>query len=307
MGLFQQAEEKAKRIKMYVYGPSGVGKTVFSLYWPSPAVIDTEGGTDHYGSEFKFDVIQTTNLEKIEEAIDELLENPGDHRTLVIDPFTIVYQMIEDRTLRRLRMRKSNPAYTLQPLDYKVVKADLKGLVNKIIALDMNIIVTARSKPQYSNEEGDFMKIIGQEPDGPRELPFMFDTVLETFINDEGIRTARVIKDRTNKLPSEFSFDYNEVVRHVDVKGVTRKPEVFRQKENLAELSGRNFEVELDGQVIKTAGITAEQLNDLQTKIVDMDQEKVQAKLSSDYKVSSFLDLRSDEATMFLESLDEDQ
>jgi len=41
----------------------------------------------------------------------------------------------------------------------------------------MNVIVTARSATLYSQEE--FMKILGTKPDGPKDLPYMFDVVLE--------------------------------------------------------------------------------------------------------------------------------
>jgi len=44
LGIFQPASPTDRRLKMYIYGPHGVGKSVTSLQMPSPAVIDLDGG-----------------------------------------------------------------------------------------------------------------------------------------------------------------------------------------------------------------------------------------------------------------------
>ena len=54
MSMFKKAETQADRLKMYIYGEAGTGKTVTSLQFPNPAVIDTEKGTTHYGKFFDF-------------------------------------------------------------------------------------------------------------------------------------------------------------------------------------------------------------------------------------------------------------
>ena len=54
MTLFQKANKVPRRLKMYIYGESGTGKTVTSLHFPSVACIDTEKGTDFYGEIFDF-------------------------------------------------------------------------------------------------------------------------------------------------------------------------------------------------------------------------------------------------------------
>jgi len=40
MSLFQIAEPVATRLKCYLYGESGCGKTIVSLSFPNPAVVD---------------------------------------------------------------------------------------------------------------------------------------------------------------------------------------------------------------------------------------------------------------------------
>ena len=146
MSLFKKAQPSAQRLKMLIYGEAGTGKTVTSLHFPNPAVVDTEKGTEYYGAMFDFHKIESFNPDKVSEALDELLEDPQGFKTLVIDPFTVLYDGIIDKHVSRMRKKTGNPDYTLQPLDYKHIKSDVKMLVSKLLALDLNIIVTARSK-----------------------------------------------------------------------------------------------------------------------------------------------------------------
>jgi hypothetical protein len=124
MSLFEKAEAKANRLKMYVYGPSGSGKTVTSLHFPNPAVIDTEKGTNFYGDNFDFFRIQTQDHEVVDEAIDELLADPKDFKTLVADPIRRIDDSIVLKQLKRMRVKKNNPNYSLAPLDYKTIKEE---------------------------------------------------------------------------------------------------------------------------------------------------------------------------------------
>ena len=48
-GPFQPAASSDRRLKLLLWGDSGVGKTTLALQFPHPAVIDLEGGTEHYG------------------------------------------------------------------------------------------------------------------------------------------------------------------------------------------------------------------------------------------------------------------
>jgi septin family protein len=49
---FEPKSKKEKRLKILVYGESGSGKTRFALSLPKLAMIDTEGGTDHYDGDY---------------------------------------------------------------------------------------------------------------------------------------------------------------------------------------------------------------------------------------------------------------
>ena len=182
MSLFKPAEKEAKRLKMYVFGDSGTGKTVTSLKFPKPVMIDAEKGSDYYGSMFEFERLQTSDPKIVNQALDELLKDPKDYKTLVIDPFSIVYDRILNLQESKMKMKTGNPSYSLQPLDYKHIKGAVKSIIYRILALDMNVIITARSKPLYSNADGDFMKVIGKS-----DKPSGYMNTFFAAVKDAGI------------------------------------------------------------------------------------------------------------------------
>jgi hypothetical protein len=105
---------KTRRVK--IKNLTKQSKTVTSLHFPNPAVIDLERGTDYYDSAFNFEVLQTTDIDEVNNAIDELIKDPRDRKTLVIDPFTVYWDQLQDKHQKRLRVKKGNPNYVLQPL-----------------------------------------------------------------------------------------------------------------------------------------------------------------------------------------------
>jgi len=300
MQLFTKAEPRAERLKMYIYGEAGTGKTITSLHFPSTAVIDTERGTDHYGRYFDFNRIQTVDPDIVHQAIDELLQDSNGVKTFVVDSFTSLYDSILDKQVTRMKMKTGNPHYSIQPLDYKFIKAEVKSLVQKMLALDMNVIVTARSKVLYSQEE--FMKPIGTTPDGPKELPYMFDIVLELTTTDN-IHNATVVKDRTNKLPPTFEFTYKALTDFIGIEGLERDPVVFEQQRRLDERVGRTVEVQFNGEKIKTAGVSGVTLTKLKKAFKTIDAAIIAEKLKADYMAASVLDLKEDEGQLLLQDI----
>ena len=266
-------------------------------------MIDTEKGTNFYGDKFDFFRIQTQDHEVVETAIDELLKDPQDFKTLVIDPIRRIDDSINLKQLKRMRVKKANPNYALAPLDYKVIKEERNILFRKILSLDMNIILTAPTKTQYSEDESEFMKVIGVQPDGPKDLPYLVDIVLRLEKDAEGKRWAVVDKDRSNRLPERFEFSYASFVTYLGVEGLEREAVKFDQQDTFNEAAGRNNEVVFQGTAIKTAGITGAQLEQLQNAVSNLDEAEVNHKLLDEYAVTSALDLRQDEAALFIKSL----
>ncbi len=210
---FQAAQSLEKRIKLFLWGDSGAGKTTHGLKFPEPAIIDMEGGADLYGDAYKFHVFRTTNSDEVMATVDWLLTHEHPFRTLVIDPITVYWDALQRKYSEIfLHRNKSSKGYKFefydfQPRDWMVIKAEFKELIRKLIALDMNVIVTARQKVQYA--DGAFMKVIGQTFDGEKSLPYLFDTIVHLYRDRKGRFLGECLKDRSNKLPhGEFEVSY---------------------------------------------------------------------------------------------------
>lgn len=305
MSLLEEAKQEDIRLKMLIYGEPGTGKTVTSLHFPSPAVIDPEKGTNHYAKYFKFKKIHSSEPAVVANVVNELLAAPGGVKTFVIDPFTLVYDKMVQNQESRMKIKYGNPNYTLQPADYKVIKSEMKALVDKILSLDMNIIVTARSSTLYSTEE--FMKAEGTKADGPKDLPYLFDVVLELKKDKTtGKFIAITHKDRTNTLPTEFEFAYSSFVQYVGLEGLEREPVVFKQIQQLNERTGRKRQVTFNEKPVMTAGVSGEQLEKIAKLTSDYGSDLLLEKIKGDYFVDSILDLKEDEARLLIHTITEE-
>ncbi|MBU1701037.1 MAG: ATP-binding protein [Candidatus Eisenbacteria bacterium] len=210
---FKKSRSLDKRLKLFVWGDSGTGKTTLALQFPNPAVIDLEGSADLYGGLFDFDVLRASTADEAMTAVQWLASHQHEYRTLVIDPVSVYWDALQkkwsDIFLRRNKGSKGYrfEFYDLQVRDWMTIKAEFKDFIRRIIALDMNVIVTARQKTQYA--DGAFMKAIGETFDGEKSLPYLFDTILRLYRDEKGRFLGECIKDRSQKLPlGEFELSY---------------------------------------------------------------------------------------------------
>jgi len=312
LSLFRKAQDEAVRMKACFYGKPGVGKSWTALHFPKPVVIDLEKGTALYGADFDFGVLRTQDVKVIEDAVDELMVDPQDYRTLIIDPMSVYCDLVQEDFLKQKRIDTGDPNAALKGTDYGPIKARIRRFINKLLSLDLNIVVTAREKPEF--QEGAFMKQVGVLPDIHKEVPHMFDTIIWIYIDDEGNRRGIahpdvapgvVAKDRS-KLPKEkFIFNYENLEKSWGLEGLSRKAESVTKQAATIEVK-REVDIVLDsGSGIKTAGITAEQLKKLEDKIGKdkKRQSEFATFLQSNYGVGTAVDLREDEAELVISSL----
>ena len=282
---FQKATAFDKRLKLFLWGEYGTFKTPLALQFPNPAVIDLEGGTDHYRNQFNFDLLKATAPDDIMEAVDWLLVNPHPYRTLVIDPVTIYWDALQRKWADIFLKRKKGGAgykidfYELQPNDWRYIKGELNTLLRKLVALDMNIIVTARQKTRY--KEGAFMEAIGETFDGDKSLPYMFDTIVHTFLGDDEEPMGKCLRDRTRTLSKEpFKLAYTFFEKLFGEDALTReaKPITFATKEEKAKIT----------EYIEKLGLS---------------EEKVKQRLAT-YGATTLDDLTEDNAKLIIEKLE---
>lgn len=216
---FLPASTKAKRLKVLIWGPSGSGKTTLALQAPRPAVIDLEGGSELYGDSFPFDVSQLTTADEVMDAVNGLMTTNHDYQTVVIDPITVYWEALQRKWseifLQRNRTSKGfrHEYYDFQPKDWMTIKDELRLLMAKLVRLDMHVIAIARQKPLYA--DGGFMRVVGDTFDCEKSIPYVFDTVIQTYCDEKGKFMAKCHKDRTHKLPTEpFEISYDILARH---------------------------------------------------------------------------------------------
>lgn len=302
---FKKSSSSPTRLKMLLYGDAGCGKTITALSMPEPAVVDTERGTDWYGNKIDFDVIQTSDSDEIREAIKEIVDDPDNtYKTLVIDSFSILQESIEERYLNQQRIKKGNPNYTFQPLDYKFVKNRVKSIIHDLLAVDMNIVCTAKTKPVYEAQEGDFIgKVVGMAPEVRKEVPYLFDVVIELRVVGD-TRMAIVHKDRTNTLPREIDdFTYQKLTEYFGVEALEREPVQLKGKKDSEQRRNRTNEIIFQGEKVMSAGITEDTLNGLAILAKGLSKGVLSLKLMDQYGQDSLLDLREDEAQLLMKDL----
>jgi len=260
----KKPEQKEKRLKMFVFGPAGVGKTIAALKFPNAYIIDTERGTDFYAksiNDSKSVVLQTLNPDDIKAEIKELLTTKHSYRTLIIDPITQVYNATQEKWNRKFEQHaKSEKEKDIQDFGMRYwgkVKSDFKGLQRLLLALDMNVIVTAHQKDVY----GTGFSKIGVTFDSMKGDDYFFDMIFR--IKKAGIkRDAETIKERAdidcNKFPEEFEWSYENFKKFYGADIIEREaiPVVMASNEQVAKLN----------RLIEIVKISDDQINKWLTK-----------------------------------------
>lgn len=313
---FKKASPENRRLKIYLYGKAGAGKTYAAVQFPNPAVYDLEHKALSFSDDFEFDIKEPSYTDpseillELNKEIDDLMANPGDYKTLIIDSASVLTDLVGDKHLRRLREKKQNPLLSLGPAEYKLIKSDIKSFVNKLMLLDMNVVMTARIKNQYDTESLEMMKIIGTEPDAHKEFPALFHIVIE--LQGDGPsdpRTAIVRRDNTRRLPAKIEdFSFEKLLGYFKDSGYDIAGTAKSVKPTMHKRKFKFIDVQFNGETIQTAGVTGPTLERLAEICTNkkITKEELADKLSSDYPgAESPLDLREDEAQLLLKDLEQ--
>jgi hypothetical protein len=196
-----------KRLKAFFYGMAGTGKTFTSIQFPSPYLIDTERGAENkkYVEALKKSggmIYQTADFEELMKEVKSLLTEKHEYKTLIIDPLTTLYNDLIDKA--------GIKHGTDFGRHYGEANKRMKHLLNLLLRLDMNVIITSHAKTEY----GQNMSVLGQTFDCYKKLDYLFDLVFE--IQKRGKeRFAVVKKTRLDGFPDteSFPFSYEEVAQ----------------------------------------------------------------------------------------------
>jgi hypothetical protein len=203
----KKPEAIEKRLKALFYGGAGVGKTTAAIQFPKPYLIDTEKGAenDQYTKLIQKAggvVFQTSDFNELMAEVKALLTEKHEYKTLIIDPLTTLYNDLLDKSAL-----KNGTDFGRH---YSDANKQIKHLLNLLLRLDMNVIITSHAK----NEYGQNMSVLGQTFDCYKKLDYLFDLVFEIQKRGKD-RVALVKKSRIEKFPDTetFPFSYADIAQ----------------------------------------------------------------------------------------------
>jgi hypothetical protein len=230
----------SKRLKALFYSPAGGGKTTAAIQFPSPYLIDTERGAendsyvkllDQSGGAYFF----TTDFDDMMAEVKELHTQQHNFRTLIIDPLTVTYNDLLDKSAKSLATKEDPEGMAF---GRHKAKADrqVKHLLNMLLRLDMNVIITSHAKKVW----GPGMVDLGQTFDCYAKLDYLFDLVFELQKRGKD-RVGIVRKTRCEGFPEGevFPFCYDEIADRYGREVLERKAaaEQLATAEQVAELT----------------------------------------------------------------------
>src|SRR3954464_517167 len=127
----KKPEAVEKRLKLFMFGPAGVGKTTAAIQFPNSYIIDCEKGAENYDKLIGASnsvVFQTTDIHEVIQEVKSLLTEKHDYRTLVIDPITTIYNDLLEKCEAQVGSEFGR--------HYGAANKTMKRLANLIMALD---------------------------------------------------------------------------------------------------------------------------------------------------------------------------
>jgi hypothetical protein len=159
-------------------------------------------------------VFQTSDFGELMTEVKSLLTEKHEYKTLVIDPLTTVYNDLLDKSALKHGTDFGR--------HYNDANKQIKHLINLLLRLDMNVIITSHAK----NEYGQNLAVLGQTFDCYKKLDYLFDLVFE--IQKRGKERVGVVKkSRIEVFPDgeQFPFSYEEISKRYDKKILERNAE----------------------------------------------------------------------------------
>lgn len=282
-------EVKEKRLKLFLFGPAGYGKTTCAIQFPKAYIIDTEKGTDFYATTINnmgSVVLQTNNPDEIKEELKNLLTEKHDYKTLIIDPMTQVYNSLQDKWTKVFeKYAKDTKDKEVQDFGMRYwskVKSEFKAIQRIILALDMNVIITSHQKDVYG---ANFSKV-GVTFDSMKGDDYLFDMIFR--LDKQGDkRMAYTVKERAelgkSKFPDVFEWSYDNFLKFYGSKIIERasKPVNMATHEQVLKLNQLIEVVKIDDETISKwlvkadAGSFEELTSDQIDKCIEFVEKKI--------------------------------
>jgi len=228
-----QVTECNKRLKVFLYGESGCGKSYFCTQFPKTYYIDCEGRikrqiyADHLNKNDSC-VFQTDKFSELMLEIKALASVKHDYQTLVIDSITPIYTKLVDEC--HVNLMKLNRKLRFSE-EYLEANKKFKKLMDLLRVIDMNVIVTAHSKCKWEDD-----KATGTTFDAYKKFDYYFEVVMEAKLEHDAKKNnydykANIKKSTIISLPPNhaINFSYDEFKHLYDKELKTFSPKPVMQ------------------------------------------------------------------------------
>jgi AAA domain len=231
------------RPKILIFGREGIGKTWFSLQFPSVYFVDTEGGAnrDHYtdllekaGGVYLGPTEGALDFETVIGQVQALASEKHHYKTLVIDSVTKLFNAAISDEAERLGDKDAFGASKKPAVQY------MRRLVTWLMRLDMSVILTCHQKDIWGLSDKGQREVVGAGPDAWEKLSYELDLC----INVQKVgprRIGKIGKSRLLGFPENDTFDFNfETFAEMygrDVIEADSKPLNLATNEQVAEIT----------------------------------------------------------------------
>ena len=194
----EKLEDRDQHINGLVYGPSGVGKTVFASTAPRPILwLEAEGGTHSISDRTDIDVARVTGLETYREALVFLEKNPETYQTVVLDsiPETGVAVMSQ---IMKAAVEADEDRDEYSPLfkEWGRLTGVMRSIVRSFRDLPMHTIFTALEREDADEMTGRIKVRPRLSPTLADELPGYMDFVGYMYAKGDIIDTKTPEEER---------------------------------------------------------------------------------------------------------------
>ena len=205
---------KADSIKLCVYGPAGIGKTVLCSTAPDPIIISAEAGLLSLSS-LDVPYIEVTSLEDLDEVYRTVKKS--DYQTICLDSISEIAELV----LKTLKEGERDPRQAY----LKMAEAMLHCIRNFRDLKGKHVVFTAKMESRV--DDLDIMQhrpiLPGQML--PNQLPYMVDELF-CMVQDKSKRRMlqtesdrnRVCKDRSGKLSATEEPNLTNIFNKIGVK-----------------------------------------------------------------------------------------
>lgn len=199
------------RPKILIFGREGIGKTWFSLQFPSVYFIDTEGGAnrDHYtdllekaGGVYLGPTEGALDFDTVIGQVQALASEKHHYKTLVIDSVTKLFNAAISDEAERLGDKDAFGASKKPAVQY------MRRLVTWLMRLDMSVILTCHQKDIWGLSDKGQREVVGAGPDAWEKLSYELDLCIN--VQKMGVRRiGKIGKSRLLGFPENDIFDFN--------------------------------------------------------------------------------------------------